>query len=126
MNLASVMINLKKIKFTSIKMIVIGFILGFLYWYVESLIHYFLMGEGHDPFSHLLHLEPYDLVMRLGFILFILSICTIIQISINRSKKYNVILIGILLTICFWILYIICYFHLFMNFGCGLLYYLFY
>jgi len=94
----------KKLKFTDYKIIVIGIILGFLYWYVESLIHYFIMGGGHDPFSHLLHLEPQDFWMRIFFIFLILLISIIVQTSINKAKNYRIILIGVLLTTCFWII----------------------
>ena len=97
-------IILKKHKFTDYKIIVIGIILGFLYWYIESLIHYILTGDGHDPFSHLLHLEPQDLWMRIFFLLLILLISIIIQHSINKAKNYRIILIGIFLTISFWII----------------------
>jgi len=94
----------KKYKFSQYRIIVLGIILGFLYWYVESLIHYILMGDGHDPFSHLLHLDSHDLWMRIFFILLILLISIIVQNSINKVKNYRIILIGILLTICFWII----------------------
>ncbi|MHA2268697.1 MAG: sensor histidine kinase [Promethearchaeota archaeon] len=95
---------LKKHKFANYKIIVIGILLGFLYWYVESLIHYFLMGDGHDPLSHLLHLDPQDIWMRAFFIFLIVIISIIIQNSINKDKNYRIILIGILLTTCFWII----------------------
>jgi len=94
----------KKHKFASYKIIVIGILLGFLYWYVESLIHYILMGDGHDPFRHLLHLDPHDIWMRIFFIFLIILISIIIQYSINKVKNYRIILIGILLTISFWII----------------------
>jgi len=62
------------------------------------------MGDGHDPFRHLLHLDPHDIWMRIFFIFLIILISIIIQYSINKVKNYRIILIGILLTISFWII----------------------
>ena len=105
-------LNSERFKFSNNKIIVFGIILGFLFWNVESLIHYIRMGGIHDPFSHLLHTDPYELWRRISFILFILSISIIIQNSINKFTNYKIILIGTLLVICFWI--IEAFFHTFI------------
>ena len=72
----------KKIKKNFI--FIIGILIGIIYFFLESLIHYISEGNVHDFISHFFHLEVHEIYMRSSLIIVIIFAFLGFQVLYNQ------------------------------------------